>query len=120
MGVDNFTRAIYGWKVEGSDKVKKFEKALEKVNSNYYDDYCDFFADDTMCGNYIYFGANLVYYDADEGGEAIINNELIKEATDEYHKFLDEHPELKEFLKKQIGKKTTSKEPQLFIFQQIW
>ena len=31
-----------------------------------------------------------------------------------------EHPELDEFLTKQIGKITTSKKPQLYIFQQIW
>lgn len=120
MGLDNYTRSIYGWKVDGNDKVKKFEKALEKINENFYEDYCDFFADDPMCGNYIYFGADLVNYDANEEEEVILNSELIKEATDEYHNFLKEHPELDKFLQKQIGKLTTSKEPQLFIFQQIW
>lgn len=120
MGLDNYTRSIYGWKIEGRDKVTKFENALEKVNENYYDDYCDFLVEDAMCGEYIYFGAHLVNYDADEGGEVILNQQAIKEATDKYHNFLKEHPELDEFLKKQIGKKTTSKEPQLFIFQQIW
>ena len=73
-----------------------------------------------MCGEYIYFGAKLVRYDADEGGEVIINNELIKKKTDEYHKFLKDHPELDKFLQTQIGINTTSKEPQLYIFQQIW
>ena len=120
MGLDNYTRSIYGWKIEGRENVHKFQTKLEKINENYYDDYCDFLVEDTMCGEYIYFGADLVYYCADEGGEVIVNNQLIKEATDKYHNFLKEHPELDEFLKKQIGKTTTAKDPQLYIFQQIW
>ena len=120
MGLDNSTRVVYGWKIEGSNNVSKFEKALEKVNENYYDDYCDFLIEDTMCGEYIFFGASLVNYDANGGGEEILNNQLIKESTDEYHDFLKEHPELDKFLQKQIGKLTTSKEPQLYVFQHIW
>lgn len=120
MGLDNYTRSIYGWKIEGRNKVEKFENELEKINENYWDDYIDFLVSDSMCGEYIFFGASLVNYDADEGGEEIINKQLIKEATDEYHDFLKEHPELDKFLQKQIGKLTTSKEPQLYIFQQIW
>ena len=120
MGLDNFTRCIYGWKVEGRKNVKKFEDKLEKVNENYYDDYCDFLVTDTMCGEYIFFGAHLVYYDADEGGEVIVDDELIKQVTNKYKNFLKEHPELDKFLTEQIGKLTTSKDPQLYIFQQIW
>ena len=120
MGLDNFTRSIYGWKVEGRKNVEKFEKELEKINENYYDDYCDFLVSDTMCGEYIFFGAHLVYYDADEDNEVIVDDKLIKESTNKYQDFLKEHPELDEFLTKQIGKLTTSKDPQMFIFQQIW
>lgn len=120
MGLDNYTRVIYGWKVEGNENYKKFTKGLEKINENYYDDYCDFLVEDSMCGEYIFFGADLVNYDADEGGEVILNQQVIKEATDEYHDFLKENPELDKYLQKQIGKLTTSKEPQLYIFQQIW
>ena len=120
MGLDNYTKAVYGWKIEGRENVREFENELEKVNKNYYDDYCGFFVDDHMCGEYIYFGAKLVNYDADEGGEVIINNELISNKTDNYHKFLKEHPELDKFLQSQIGINTTSNEPQLYIFQQIW
>lgn len=120
MGLDNYTRTVYGWKIEGRKKVKEFEEELEKINENYYDDYIDFFIDDYMCGEYIYFGAQLVKYDADEGGEVIINNKLINKATSDYHNFLKEHPELDKFLQSQIGINTTSKEPQLYVFQQIW
>jgi len=120
MGLDNYTRAVYGWKIEGSNKVHKFQNKLEKINENYYDDYFDFLVEDGMCGEYVYFGAHLANYDANEEKEVIVNSKLIKEATNEYHEFLKEHSELDEFLKKQIGKTTTSKEPQLFIFQQIW
>jgi len=120
MGLDNYTRVVYGWKVEGSKKVEKFEKELEKVNEDYWDDYCDFLVTDSMCGEYIYFGAHLVNEDVEDSEEVIINSKLIKEKTDEYHGFLKEHPELDEFLQKQIGNLTTSKDPQLFVFQQIW
>jgi len=120
MGLDNYTRSIFGWKIEGRNKVEKFQKAIEEINENYYDDYFDFLVEDTMCGEYIYFGADLVNYDANEEEEVIVNDELIKTATDDYHNFLKEHPELDKFLQKQIGKSTTSKDPQLFIFQQIW
>lgn len=120
MGLDNYTRSIYGWKIEGRENVHKFNTKLEKVNENYYDDYYDFLVEDTMCCEYIYFGVHLVNYDADEGGEVILTQQAIKKATDEYHNFLKEHPELDEFLKKQIGKTTTAKDPQLYIFQQIW
>ena len=120
MGLDNYTRAVYGWKIEGRKKVKEFEIELEKVNKNYYDDYLDFCINDYMCGEYIYFVAHLVKYDADEGGEVIINDKLISNKTDEYHNFLKDHPELDKFLQSQIGINTTSKEPQLYIFQQIW
>lgn len=120
MGLDNYTRVVYGWKVEGRKKVEKFEKELEKVNENYWDDYFDFLVTDSMCGDYIYFGARLVNEDAEDGEEVIINSKLIKEKTDEYHDFLKEHPKLDEFLQKQIGKTTTCKDPQLFVFQQIW
>ena len=120
MGLDNNTRCVYGWKIEGRKNVNKFEKELERVNENYYEDYLDFLITDTMCGEYIFFGADLVHYDANEGGEVLIDDKLIKKATDKYHNFLKEHIELDEFLQKQIGKTTTHKDPQLFIFQQIW
>ena len=119
MGLDIYTKVVYGWKIEGHKKIKKFENELEKINENYYDDYCDFFIDDTMCGEYIYFGVKLASYNSDERAEVIINNKLIKKATNEYHNFLKEHPELNDFLQKQIGVNTTLKEPQLYVFQQI-
>ena len=118
--LDNRTRSIYGWKIEGRDKVNKFFKAIEKINKNYYDDYIDFLVNDGMCGEYIYFGANLVNYDANEGGEVVLHGDLITKAVGNYHKFLKEHQELDEFLKKQIGKTTTFKDPHVFVFQQIW
>ena len=120
MGLDNYTRVIYGWKIEGHKNVETFENGLEKINEDYYDDYFDFFTQDIMFGDYIFFGAHLVNYDANEEEEVILNSKLINKATDEYHKFLKDHPELDEYLDKQIGKLTTSKDAQLFIFQQIW
>ena len=63
---------------------------------------------------------NYCYDIADEGDEVIVDDKLIKKSTAKYHDFLKEHPELDEFLTNQIGKLTTSKDPQMFIFQQIW
>lgn len=120
MGLINYTRVIYGWKIEGHKNVEKFENAIEKINKNFYEEYCDFFAVDPTCGNYIYFGADLVNCDANEEEEVILNSKLIKKATDEYHEMLKKHPELNEFLGKQIGKLTTSKDAQLYVFQQIY
>lgn len=120
MGLDNFTRSVYGWKIEGRENVQKFENELENINKNYWDDYINFLIIDSMCGDYVYFGVDLVKYDADEGNEVIVNQQLIKEATNDYYNFLKEHPELDECLQQQIGKTTTNIVPQLFIFQQIW
>lgn len=120
MGLDNFTRSIYGWKIEGRENVQKFKKELENVNENYLYDYSDFLVTDCMHINYIYFGIHLVNYDTDEDDEVIVDEQLITEATNNYYNFLKDHPELDEFLQKQIGKTTTNKKPKLFIFQQIW
>lgn len=120
MGLDNFTRSIYGWKIEGCENVKRFEKEIEKINENYYDDYNNFLVIDYMCSSYIYFGADLVKYNAYEDNEVTVNQQLITKATNDYNNFLKEHPELDKYLQKQIGKTTTNIVPQLFIFQQIW
>ena len=114
--LDNHTIVIYGWKIEGSDEVRKINRKLEKVDEEYWDKFQNIIIDDTMCGNYLYFGAILVNYDA--GGDpdpVVINSELIAEATSEYNKIIEENPELKKVLKKY-----TKTPAQLFVFQHIW
>ena len=32
MGLDNYTRSIFGWKIEGRENVHKFQTKLEKEN----------------------------------------------------------------------------------------
>lgn len=114
--IDNHTIVIYGWKIEGSDEVRKIGKKLEKVDEEYWDKFQNIMVDDTMCGNYLYFGAILVNYDAGEDPDpVVINSELITEATAEYNKIIEENPELKKVLKKYM--KTPA---QLFVFQHIW
>ena len=114
--IDNHTIVIYGWKIEGSDEVRKIGKKLEKVNEEYWYKFQNIMVDDTMCGNYLYFGAILVNYDAtDDPDSVVINSELITEATSEYNKIIEENPELKKVLKKY-----TKTPAQLFVFQHIW
>lgn len=114
--IDNHTIVIYGWKIEGSDEVRKIGKKLEKVDEEYWDKFQNIMIDDTMCGNYLYFGAILVDYDAgDDPDPVVINSELITEATSEYNKMLEENPELKKVLNKY-----TKTPAQLFVFQHIW
>ena len=114
--IDNHTIVIYGWKIEGSDEVRKISKKLEKVDEDFWDKFQDIMIDDTMCGDYLYFGAILVNYNAGEESDPIvINSELITEATSEYNKTVEENPELKKVLKKY-----TKTPAQLFVFQHIW
>jgi len=114
--LDNHTIVIYGWKIEGSDEVRKIGRKLEKVDDEYWDKFQNIMIDDTMCGDYLYFGAILVNYDAtDDPDPVIINSELITKATLEYNKVLNENFELKKVLKKY-----TKTPAQLFVFQHIW
>jgi hypothetical protein len=114
--IDNHTIVIYGWKIEGSDEIRKIDKKLEKIDEEYLDKFQNIMIDDTMCGNYLYFGAILVNYDAgDDPDPVVINSELITEATSEYNKIIEENPELKKVLKKY-----TKTPAQLFVFQHIW
>lgn len=114
--IDYRTVVLYGWKVEGCDEVRKLAKKLEKVNEDYLCNFEDIIVEDTMCGNYLYFGAILVYYDSvDEPDPVIINSELIDKAVSKYHKILEENPELKK-----VFKKYTKTPAQLVVFQHIW
>ena len=114
--IDNNTVVIYGWKIEGSDEVRKIGKKLEKVDEEYWDKFQNIIIEDTMCGNYLYFGAILVNYDAgDDPDPVVINSELIDKATSEYNKTIEDNPELKKVLKKY-----TKTPAQLFVFQHIW
>lgn len=117
MGVDNYTTVVFGWKVEGYDKVKKLQKKLEEIDEDYYDTLENYIVDDPMCGNYIYFGAILAHYDAiySDEEEIIIDDELSKACTSRYNKFMDEHPQFKE-----VFKEYQEKDPQLYVFQNIW
>ena len=114
--IDNHTIVIYGWKIEGNDEVRKIGKKLENVDEEYWDKFQNIMIEDTMCGNYLYFGAILVNYDANDDPDPVaINSELITEATSDYNKTLEDNPELKKVLKKY-----TKTPAQLFVFQHIW
>lgn len=115
--LDNKTVVIYGWKLTGKTK-DKFQDSLEAIDENYYDLLANsnVYVDDTMCGEYIYVGAVLANYDADEGDYVIINDKLIKKCTDNYNKFINTHEQYKELFNKTFK----NKEPQLYVFQNIY
>lgn len=114
--IDNHTIVIYGWKIEGSDEVRKISRKLEKIDEEYWDKFQNIIIEDTMSGDYLYFGAILVNYDAGEDHDpVIINSELIDKATSEYNKTIEENFELKKAFKKY-----TKTSAQLFVFQHIW
>lgn len=118
MGLDNHTTVIYGWKVEGRDKVSVFEEKLENINENWWDEFLDeVFISDSMMGNYIYFGAILVNYDVDWGyeGEVVIDDDLVKKCTANYNKFIKDNPEISKVLDEYKDGKA-----QLYVFQHIW
>lgn len=112
--IDNNTVVLYGWKVT-DDNIEKLQNELETWDEDYFDKIQDIIVEDTMCGNYIYFGAILASYDADEGEEVIIDSKLIKKATDVYNKKIKNEPELDKILKKYA-----KKQAKLYVFQQIW
>ena len=125
MGLDNYTRVIYGWKV--TDKqVDKIQKEIEdKCENVYRDDMYNIidecYVDDSMCGEYFYFGAllgSIDVYDAERGAdnEIIINDKLINKATSKYNKMLKDYPEIEKIFKKY----SKNKKPQLYVMQNIW
>ena len=118
MGLDNHTVVLYGWKLDGSDKVTEIEDKLDEAYENWWDEFIDeYFVIDSMIGNYFYFGAVLADYDAewDDEAEVVIDDALSKEKTEKYNNFLKEHPEIaKVFDEYKTG------EPKLYVFQHVW
>lgn len=113
--IDSYTNVIYGWKLTG-DVVDKFKNEMNEFNEEWSDIYQNFFIEDYMCGNYIYFGAILGRFDeAGDGGEIIIESKLIKSSTNSYNKFIKDNPEIEKIIKKY-----TKKKPQLYVMQQKW
>ena len=115
MSLDNRTVAMYGWKVEGRDNVDKFQKDLEDWKKDYWNDIENFIIEDTMSWEYIYFGLELVYYNADEGGSEVITKKLIHDKFKYWNAYMEGNPALNE-----IFNKYKNGEPQLYIFNHIW
>lgn len=125
MGLDNYTKVIYGWKVTGN-KIDKIQKELETVceeiyHNDLYNIVDSYIIEDTMCGEYFYFGALLGFidvYDCENGAdyEIIITDKLVNKVTSKYNQMLKDYPEIdKIFQKYSKGKK-----PQLYVMQNIW
>lgn len=120
MSLDYRTVAIYGWKIEGSELVSRFIKELERYDEDYYDHMEGISQEDTMCGNYFYFGAKIVYQDATEdNAETIVTDELIKKKMKLWEEYIEKYPKFKDILQ-YIGANVDLTKPQLYVFQHIW
>lgn len=125
MSLDNYTRVLYGWKVTGN-KVHHIEQEIEKIcEEEYHDDMYNIidncYIQDTMCGEYFYFGAligSIDVYDSERGGkeEIIVNQKLIDESTKRYNDLIHKYPKLDKVFKKY----SKNKDPQLYVMQNIW
>ena len=116
MGLDNYTTLIYGWLIEGRENVKKFNKDLEELDENYYDKVQNVIVDDPMCGEYIYFGAIVARYDAEQDDERYrIIDDLVENSTNKWNKFIEDNPGFKEVIEKY-----KDGDPKLYLFQNIW
>lgn len=125
MGLDNYTRVIYGWKVDGK-KVSNIVKEIETVcDEEYHDDIYNIidgcYIEDTMCCEYFYFGAllgSIDVYDAENGGnmEITVTQELIDKATKKYNDMINKYPKIDKI----FNKYTKKQKPQLYIMQNIW
>jgi hypothetical protein len=125
MGLDNYTRVIYGWKVTGK-KIHKIQEELETVceeiyHNDLYNIVDGYIIEDTMCGEYFYFGAllgSMDVYDCERGAdnEIIITTELVDKVTSAYNQMLKDYPEIEKIFKKY----SKNKKPQLYVMQNIW
>lgn len=112
--IDSYTNVIYGWKFTGED-VDKIQHELEVWDEDYVDNIQDVTIIDYMSGYYLYIGAILGRWDeSEDGGEIIVNDELIKSSTDKFNKFIKDNPEFDNIIKDYIK----DKKPQLYIMQQ--
>jgi hypothetical protein len=120
MGLDYRTVVMYGWKVSGRDKVHALIQELERYDEDYYDHMENVTVEDTMCGNYFYFGAKVVYQDATgDNTETIVTDELIKQKMEQWENYLKKYPKFQEILN-YIGVDVDLTKPQMYVFQHIW
>lgn len=125
MGLDNYTRVIYGWKVTGK-KIDKIQEELETVceevyHNDLYNIVDGYIIEDTMCGEYFYFGAllgSMDVYDCERGAdyEIIITDKLVDKVISAYNQMLKDYPEIEKIFKKY----SKDKKPQLYVMQNIW
>lgn len=114
MGLDNYTTLIYGWFIEGRENVKNFDNDLEEWDENYYDKVQEVIINDSMCGEYAYFGAVIVRYFADEEDKNYVIDDLVEKSTNKWNKFIEDNPGFKEVIEKY-----KDGEPKLYLFQNI-
>lgn len=114
--IDRKVYIINGWSVFG-DNVAKMEQELYDIDEYYNDDIQDYFVYDTMCGEYIYFGAIIDSFNPDEDPLCItIDEKSIYDADQKYKQFLEEYPHYAEIFKKYAN----NQPPQVMVVLKTW
>ena len=121
--IDSYTYAIKGWKITGRDNVHTIYTELDDICSSVYgkEDIYEildsFIIEDSMCGEYLYFGAILNYFNNNENStDFIINTKLIAEKVSKFNKMCKDYPEIKKMFDYSIENGLTEyKEEQLYI-----
>ena len=122
--IDNYTYAIQGWKILNSKKVSEISDELWDVVESVYDkddiyDVLDgFIIDDTMGGQYLYFGAILDHINNkyEDKLDFVISSKLLIEKISEFDKMCKDYPEIKKIFDFAIENGyTEAKEEQLYI-----
>lgn len=111
--IDKETIVLYGWKI--TDNIDELQNELEIWCEDWIEETQDIIVDDPMCNNYIYFGAIIGKYDVIDGGEIIVDNNLIKNAVYKWNKFLEINSEFENIILKY-----KNIEPKLYVFQRFW
>ena len=92
--IDRYVCLLKGWKITDREHIEEVKNVLEEVG--YYDNVDngleDFIVDDTMCGNYIYFGTKALYQNANEDWSGVeVNTNLFNNGWDKFKKWVNTH-----------------------------
>lgn len=126
--IDSYTYAIKGWKITGRDNVHTIYNELDDICSSVYgkEDIYEildgFIIEDSMCGEYLYFGAILNHFNNNENStDFIIDTKLIAEKVSKFNKMCKDYPEIKKMFDYSIENGLTEyKEEQLYITLHIY
>ena len=121
---ESYTYAIQGWKIDDSNKEREIYDELDDICSSVYgkEDIYEildgFIIEDSMGGQYLYFGAVLGCLN-NKWGDKIdftISTKLLAEKVSKFNKMCKDYPEIKKIFDFAIENGyTEAKEEQLYI-----